>query len=215
MTYVPRSQPLPLFEVRAHRLAGDEAERVERATVRYTVTSAVEALVAFAADRPDICTFDVGRQGWQLECVTPGVGVRPARRLMNWERNPDAEVSDGWLSNIAAAGNSLADRLVWEPQFCARAHWSIPCPGGCGGELRELSGRQWGSFYRCPGCDWKTGVTTKKAAAAEANARRTGWCGTPLEVRYNRNGVPYAGCPTCAPDYEAPTVNDVYYGRAR
>jgi hypothetical protein len=70
-------------------------------------------------------------------------------------------------------------------------------------------------FYRCTACDWKAGITTKKAKDAEAEATITGWCGTRLEVRYNHLGVPYAGCPACHPEYKHPTVNDLYYGTSR
>jgi hypothetical protein len=209
---------LTTFEIRADRWihgchvpAGQHAaiERTEPA--RYSAMDAAAALAAFAADRPDICTHDVNRQGWRLTCVTPGAGEPPTRRLMNWEKDPDAEVSDGWLSNIAAAGNNLADRLEWEPQFCTHAHRLIPCPA-CGQPLREFSSK-WGGFYRCTACGWKAGTTTKKAGSAEAQARIAGWCGTPLEVRYNQHGVPYPGCPTCDPNHRPATVNDIYHGR--
>lgn len=204
------------YEVRARRRVDgnpgksgstQQAVQVERTTARYAVADAAAALAAFAVDRPDICTSEANRQGWHLVCVIPGAGERPARRLMNWERDPDAEVSDGWLSNIAAAGNNLADRLLWEPEFCTKAHRHVPCPA-CGEPLGDFWGK-WGGFYRCPTCGWKAGITTKKARAAEARTRLTGWCGTPLEVRYNRNGVPYAGCSSCDPAHRSPTVNDL------
>ena len=131
---------------------------------------------------------------------------------MNWEKDPDAEVSDGWLSNIAAAGNSLADQLEWQPQFCAAAHRMTPCPGCTGGELTPHWGK-WGGFYTCRSCGWKAGLNSRKGQAASAATRITGWCGAPLGVRYNHHGVPYAGCPACDPSYKSPTVNKVYYGR--
>jgi hypothetical protein len=124
---------------------------------------------------------------------------------MNWERNPDAEVSDGWLSNIAARGGNLADRLEWEPEFCTRPHWLIPCPD-CGRPLQDRQGR-YGDFYACTGCDWKTSVKTKKAKAVNAAARITGWCGTRPVVRYSHLGVPYPGCPACASGYRHPTLS--------
>jgi hypothetical protein len=207
-----------VFEVRGLRWpggsdAGDGTVPAERLAARYEAAGAAAALAAFAADRPDVCGPGVNRRGWRLTCVIPGQGDPPARRLMNWEKNPDAEVSDGWLSNIAAQANSLADRLEWEPRFCTRASWLTPCPA-CGQPLREQAGK-WGGFYRCTACDWKAGVTTKKARAAEARATIAGWCGARLEVRYSHLGVPYPGCPACHPRYRHPTVSDIRYGTGR
>lgn len=198
-----------VFEVRAQQ----PREHGERVAARYQVTCAAAALAAFAAERPDICGYHVGRQGWQLKVVIPGVGEPPERRLLNWERDPNAEVSDGWLSNIAAMANTLQDRLEWEPQFCPRPHWFTPCPG-CGSALAERYGK-WGAFYSCSACGQTMGVDTKKGKAAESAARIIGWCGTLLEVRYGHFGNPYAGCPACAPTYRHPTVDDLHYGRSR
>ncbi len=211
------TKTLTTFEIRALRwVRGVEVQvgqkaPAERVTLSYPAADAAAALAAFAADRPDICTHDVGRQGWQLTVVIPGEGERPARRLMNWEKNPDAEVSDGWLSNIAAAGNSLKDKLEWEPEFCSVARRFTPCPS-CGEALQEFWGK-FGGFYRCTACSFKAGISTKKAKAAEAQTLIAGWCGAKLVVRYNNNGVPYAGCPACHPEYRSPTVNDIRYGR--
>jgi hypothetical protein len=192
---IPAGQPVPL-----------EREITEQ----YTVAAPAGALAAFAAAHPDVTVYGFTRR-WDLKLVIPGQGERPTRRLMNWEKDPDAEVSDGWLSNIAAAGNSLADDLEWEPEFCHRVRWHLPCPS-CDAGLAERYGK-FGGFFTCDACGWKTGTGTKKAQGVEARAAITGWCGTLLEVRYNDNGVPYLGCKTCDPKYRCPTVNDVYYGR--
>ena len=149
---------------------------------------------------------------WHLTAFIPSALSRPARHLMNWEKDPDAEVSDGWLSNIAAAGSNLTDELEWQPQFCTRAHAVTPCPGCADGQLATRWSK-WGGFYSCGSCGWKTGLGTRKGQAATAATRITGWCGALLEVRYNRNGVPYPGCPACDPRYRCPTADDVYYGR--
>jgi hypothetical protein len=178
----------------------------------YETAGAAAALAAFNAEHPEI--FQMPRGGkWHVKCVIPATTPRPDRRYqMNWEKDPDAEVSDGWLSNIAAAGNNLKDELEWEPEFCHRPHRRFPCPG-CGDKLAELWSK-YGGFYSCPRCGFKTSFGTKKAKAIEAAATIAGFCGTKLEVRYNNNGVPYPGCKTCDPKYKSPTVNDVYYGRA-
>ena len=80
------------------------------------------------------------------------------------------------------------------------------------GNLDERVGK-FGGFYTCRACGFKTSMGTKKATAIEQATAITGWCGTKLVVRYNNNGVPYPGCPTCDPHHKSPTVNDVYYGR--
>jgi hypothetical protein len=202
------------FEIRARLWpehmppAGTPAES-EHITAAYDRATAAEALAAFAADHPEVVKYG---SRWNFECVIPAATPRPPRRfLLNWERDRDAEVSDGWLSNIAANGNNLMDTLEWEPEFCSHPHRKFPCPS-CGGSLAERWGK-FGGFYTC-GCGFKTSMGTKKAAAIEDAATVTGWCGTKLEVFYNNNGVPYPGCKTCNPKYgKGPTVNDIYYGK--
>jgi hypothetical protein len=212
--------PATEFEVRASTYpedaevtSGGSSPKSSAITVadRYGAAGAAAALAAFAAEHPDIVRYE-NRSRWHLECVNPAATPRPGRRfLKNWERDPAAEVSDGWLSNIAADGNNLMDDLEWEPRYCATPRRHFPCPS-CAAGLAERYSR-YGGFYSCPACEFKTNFGTKKAAAIEAAATITGWCGTLLEVRYNNNGVPYPGCKTCDPAYKSPTVNDIYYGR--
>jgi hypothetical protein len=110
------------FEIRAVRwLPGEvpagQPHPCERIAADYDRVTATDALAAFAAGRPEAAAYG---SRWDLTCVIPATTPPPERRfLMNWERHPDAEVSGGWLSNIAAAGNNLMDRLEWEPEFCA------------------------------------------------------------------------------------------------
>lgn len=221
MTAEPESdsKQATVFEVRATRSHDDGPEpgpdgeqkiSVQRVTERYQVPDAAAALAAFAAARPETVAPET-RQDWHLTCVIPARDERPERRRMNWEEDPFREVSDGWLSNLAAQGSNLRDQLTWEPEFCTRAHWIVPCPD-CGQPLQERYGK-WGGFLACPGCGWKTGLATRKGKAAGAAARITGWCGGLLVVRYSDLGVPYAGCPACDPGYEHPAVNDLRYGK--
>ena len=205
------------YEFRTTHLIRGEGDPVsaERkaipATYAYTATSPQAAMTQFAAEHPEYATF-----GWWLDrtltVVIPGQGEPPQRHLKNWERDPDAEVSDGWLTNMCAGINNVEDHLNWEPEFCHRPTWRIPCPD-CNDELRELTG-QFGAFYRCQSrsCSFKTSAGTRKAKAAEAKATVVRWCGTRLVLMINNNGIGYGGCPACYPDYEAPTLNKLVYG---
>jgi hypothetical protein len=125
-------------------------------------------LTAFAAAFPHVVA---DRAGWHLDAYTPSAMPRPKRHLRNLERDPGAEVSDGWLSNIAAARNNLADDLEWQPQYCTHAHTVTPCPGCKDGHLATRWSK-WGSFFSCAACGWKTGLDTKKGRGADATTPR-------------------------------------------
>jgi hypothetical protein len=208
--------PAVTYEFRTTHLVRDAGDPVsaERtpvsATYAYTATSAAAALVLFAAEHPEYATW-----GWWrdrlLTVVIPGQGEPPERHLKNWERDPDAEVSDGWLTNMCAGINTVDDCLQWEPEFCHRPIWRIQCPD-CAGELFELTG-EFGAFYRCRSCSFKTSAVTRKAKAAEAKATVVRWCGARLVLMINNNGIGYGGCPACYPDYKSPTLNRIVYGR--
>lgn len=218
------TQPKPVIRIRAVRWAnstpGFEApdhvvDHDEHTRTYYDTDSPAAALARFAEDLPHVAA---ARSDWYLEAYIPSLLPRPDKHLLNWEKNPDAEVSDGWLSNIAASGNTLADELEWQPKFCTRAHTFTPCPDcstGPDGEskLAERYGK-YGAFYTCGRCGWQTGRNTAKGKAAAAATRITGWCGHLLEVRYNNNGIPYPGCPACYPAYRSPTVSEIRYGRS-
>jgi hypothetical protein len=206
------------YEFRTTHLVRGEGDPVTAepvpvsAVYAYTADSAQAAMAQFAAEHPEYAVF-----GWwrdrMLTVVIPGQGELPQRHLKNWERDPDAEVSDGWLTNMCADINNADDRLKWEPEFCHRHTWRIPCPD-CGGDLREHTG-QWGAFYRCQSgsCSFKTSAGTKKAKAAELQATVVRWCGTRLVLMINNNGIGYGGCPACHPGYQSPTFNQLVYGR--
>jgi hypothetical protein len=182
---------------------------VTKTNVICDAANAAVALAVFADYYPEIVKYG---SRWSFECVKPATTPRPPRRfLLNWEKDRDAEVSDGWLSNIAANGNNLMDDLEWEPRFCSEPRRHFPCPD-CTQSL-ALRYSKFGGFYSCPSCGFKTGGTTRKAAAIEEAATIAAWCGALLVVRYNNNGVPYPGCPACDRDYESPTPNSLYYGR--
>lgn len=144
-----------------------------------------------------------------LVCYQEPEGPEPPRRLMNWECDPNVEASDGWLSNIAAAFANLRDLLQWRPEFCTRAHIRVPCPD-CQGTMRPRYGR-FGPWYQCQ-CGKKMSFTRAMKAAVVV-----GFCGARKEVRINRNGAPYAGCPICHPegDYERRPVHDLNNGGKR
>jgi hypothetical protein len=190
------------FEAPDRRTDYDEHSRT------YEVAGPVDALTRFAEAFPAI-PLD---HDWHLKAYTPSPLPRPERHLKNWERDPDAEVSDGWLSNLAASANTLADELAWQSQYCTRAHKRTPCPGCETGQLAERTGK-FGAFWSCTSCEWHTSAGTKKGLAAAEHTFVTGWCGTLLEVRYGHLGNPYPGCKTCDPEYKSPTVDDLRYGR--
>lgn len=208
--------PAATYEFRTTQLVRGEGDPVsaERkaipAAYAYAAASPQAAITQFASEHPEYATF-----GWWrdrlLTVVIPGQGEPPQRHLKNWERDPDAEVSDGWLTNMCAGISNVEDHLLWEPEFCHAATWRIPCPG-CDGELRELTG-QFGAFYLCRSCSFKTSAGTRKAKAAEAEATVVRWCGTRLVLMINNNGIGYGGCPECHPDYKSPTLNKIIYGR--
>ena len=195
--------------VRGEGAPGSTERRPVTATCVYTAATARDAMGLFAAAHPEYATW-----GWwhdrMLTVVIPGQGEPPQRHLKNWERDPAAEVSDGWLTNMCAGINNVADRLEWEPEFCHQATWRIPCPD-YGGELHEITGR-FGAFYRCRACEFKTSARTRKAKTAEAAATVVRWCGTRLVLMINNNGIGYGGCPDCNPGYKSPTVNQILYG---
>lgn len=208
--------PSVTYEFRTTHLVRGEDDPVSAgpkpvpAAYAYTAASPQAAMAQFAAEHPEYATW-----GWWLDrlltVVVPGQGEPPQRHLKNWERDPDAEISDGWLTNMCAGISNVEDHLNWEPEFCHRPAWRIPCPA-CPGELRELTGK-YGAFYRCQSCLFKTSAGTKKAKAAEARATVVRWCGTRLVLMINDNGIGYAGCPVCHPEYQPPTINHVYYGK--
>jgi hypothetical protein len=207
--------PAVTYEFRTILLVRGEGDPVSAgrkpvsAAYAYAAATPQAAMDLFAAGHPEYAVF-----GWwrdrMLKVVIPGHGEPPRRHLKNWERNPDAEASDGWLTNMCAGINNVEDHLNWEPEFCHAATWRIPCPG-CDGELRELTGR-FGAFYRCQSCEFKTSAGTRKANAAEAKATVTRWCGTRLVLRINHNGIGYGGCPECHPEYKSPTLSNIVYG---
>lgn len=161
----------------------------EVADVSYELAAA-DALARFFAEElgSDLARLRSGT----VQCTTPGEGERPGRILMNWERDPMAEVSDGWLSNIAASGANLAADLEWEPRYCAQVLTTFACPS-CAQAMARRKGR-FGSFLTCEHCGLRMGAHTKKAKAAE---RVKGFCGTALRLHFNHLGVPYAGCDSC------------------
>jgi hypothetical protein len=215
-TQTQAAAPAVTYEFRTTHLVRGEGDPISAdrtpvpATYAYTAASAQAAMVLFAAEHSEYATW-----GWWhdrlLTVVIPGQGEPPKRHLRNWERDPDAEVSDGWLTNMCAGINNVDDHLQWEPEFCHAITWRIPCPA-CPGELRELTGG-WGAFYRCRSCDFKTSAGTKKAKAAEAKATVVRWCGTRLVLMINNNGIGYGGCPACRPGYQSPTLNQIVYRR--
>lgn len=152
--------------------------------------SPAAALMAFFASElgSDLARLRTGR----LECVVAATGPRPERRLMNWERDPMAEVSDGYLSNLAASHANLAADLAWRPRYCAQVLTRHRCPS-CELNMVTRNGR-YGPFLTCR-CGVSFGPTTKKAAAAEIV---DGFCGEALRPRTNHLGVPYAGCDRCS-----------------
>lgn len=164
------------YEVRAtHLLPTDEPvpagtpRPAEHLTERYATATAAEALAAFAAAHPEYATWGYWHDRY-LKVVTAGRGEPPKRHLKNWERDPDAEVSDGWLTNMCAGINNVAAHLEWEPQFCHTITWRIPCPA-CPGELYEIAGRH-GAFYCCRSCDFKTSYGTPEGEGCSGSRHR-------------------------------------------
>jgi len=118
-----------------------------------------------------------------LTVVTPGRGEPPRRHLKDWERDPDAEVSDGWLSNMCAGTGDVDDRLTWEPEFCHRPTWRIPCPD-CDSELRARTG-QWDAFYRCRSCSFRPPPGPRRRRPPRPRPTVVRWCGTRLVLMIN------------------------------
>jgi hypothetical protein len=166
--------------------------------------TAADALARFADAHPDAVAATP--QQWLLTAHGPETGPQPERALLNWEQDPTAEVGEGWLSNMAISAANHDRELEWRPRYRTRAIRETPCPD-CGTPLALRIG-QWGAFYHCR-CGWKTGAGTRKAGTAEAGTRITSWCGTRLVPRINLNGVPYAGCPSCDPDDQTPTMRQL------
>jgi hypothetical protein len=154
---------------------------------------ASSAIAAFIAER---LGGDASRwlAAWHRTVVIPGDGDAPERMLMNYEKDPNAEVADGWLSNLAAAFGNLSQSLAWQPEFCTTGIFEVRCPRD-GSVLREIHGR-YGVFVSCQ-CGWKASRGTKKY---DANRHFIRWCGTKLIASVNHLGVPYRACPSCSPD---------------
>lgn len=135
---------------------------------------------------------------------------RPLGFAPNWMRDPDAEVSDGYLSNMAGEWAAERRELEWQPRFHAYRHRYVSCPE-CGLEMRQLESR-WGAFFRCR-CGAKVSFGTK---VYRARLRFLGFCGERLVATVNNMGVPYAGCPACDPSigerHQAP-IGDFMAGR--
>ncbi|KWW97419.1 hypothetical protein LI90_4391 (plasmid) [Carbonactinospora thermoautotrophica] len=181
----------------------------------YTVAHPREALQRFAQEFPEVVRLnDAAVPAAWITAWTPGRGPRPEERLMNWERDPDAEVSDGWLSNMAAAVTNLRNQLEWEPRYCTRATVYVPCPGcvqldGSSTLLTRKLGR-YGAYYQCGACGWKTGARTRKARQAHERAYIAGWCGATLYAGVNPSGVPITLCGECDRGYRWPTAGQLY-----
>jgi len=136
----------------------------------------------------------------------------PPRMLRNYEKDHDAEVSDGWLSNMAADISNVRAEQECRPEYHAKRTEFLICP--CG---RELSPRfsKFGTYYPCE-CGAKWNPNTKKAAALKRVYRYS--CGREMAVTVNNGGVPYITCEECNPREASAIrrpVGDFISGRVR
>lgn len=140
--------------------------------------------------------------GSSFECCCKPTGPRPEVALRNYEKDPMAEVGEGFLSNLGADFGNLRRQLEWEPRYHFHAvSWEMPCPS-CGRTpmAGPFKGR-FGMFMRCenPYCNKTVGMWTKKF---RKTARPTRFCGERMSVVVNGLGMPYAGCARCYGRYE-------------
>ena len=136
-------------------------------------------------------------EGSFFECRRKPTTPRLEARPRNYERDPQAEVGDGFLSNLGADYGNMRRELEWEPRYHFHVTaWWMPCPS-CGRTpmAGPFSGR-FGMFMRCdnPYCNKTMGLWTKKFRKA---ARPTRFCGERMTVVTSNCGVPYTGCNKC------------------
>jgi DNA-directed RNA polymerase subunit RPC12/RpoP len=175
---------------RAGEQTGQVTERV------YQDLAAADAMMHFCQSTGILPEQEGDKSGY-LECFSGGEGTPPARHLRNWEKDPFAEVADGFWNNIAADYATAEDLLKWRPEYHAMALWRVVCPE-CGREMVRHES-QWGRFFRCHGCGAKFGEGTRKH---RANRALIGFCGEPMTVMMGRNGGSGPGCEKCHGDQD-------------
>lgn len=140
-----------------------------------------------------------------VRCEDEPEGPEPESLLMNWQRDPMNEVSEGYLSNMAHAFTNTKRRLEHTPRYCTEAHYRYDCPE-CGDVLPVFEGR-YGDYFRCV-CGFKTGVKTKKAKRVPRVV--TDVCGERMVAMLNHMGVSYEGCPACSGgDYSKRPIREI------
>lgn len=175
----PQEQGITRYEVRIDTGAEDYKARFPR-----QVIEADSPLAAIASFQGTSTMVD------EVRAADP-VKPLPPPMLRNYEKDPDAEVSDGWLSNIAADISNARAQLESVPEYHIKRTEFLVC--SCG---REIAPRvsKFGAYYPCD-CGAKWNPNTKKAAALRRIYRYS--CGEEMTVTVNNFGVPYNACPKC------------------
>lgn len=144
----------------------------------------LKALDQFQGTKFEVCSIR----------VADTVGPKPEMMLRNYEKDPMAEVEDGWLTNMCADITNAKQELAHRPSFHAKRSDYLLCT--CGQNVQEHQTR-YGGLFSCT-CGKRWWARTKKTQARPKVYRYS--CGRPLVVTVNSGMVPYETCPHCYPD---------------